>query len=411
MNPLFTELKTVRGLASGPLCPYVQPYTAQLQQQGYQPGTVRAHLCLFANFNRWLIRTGRGLRDLNEEVIERFLRRHLGQRNWRAGEKPALHRLLSILREARVTPPARTVPLTPAQRLADEYRCYLSEERGCADCTLENYGRHIDRFVAQRFGKGPLKPSRLGATDIVEFVQSNAHPHSRGYTLQVVTALRSFLRFLHYRGHITSDLAQAVPAVANWSVTDLPKHLPAEAVRKVLDSCDQTTAVGRRNYAILLLLARLGLRGGEIIALRLEDIDWENARLTVRSKKGGGWARLPLPKDVGKALAGYLRLDRPQCSSRNVFLRLVAPYERLSGSPVISVLTRNALQKAGVESVRKGAHLFRHSLATEMLRQGASLDEIGQVLRHKDPDTTALYAKVDLAALRQLAIPWPGGVQ
>ena len=258
---------------------------------------------------------------------------------------------------------------------------------------------------------GPPQLSRLEATDVVEFVQSNAHPHSRGYTLQVVTALRSFLRFLQYRGHITSDLAQVVPAVANWAMADLPKHLPAQAVRKVLDSCDQTTAAGRRNYAILLLLARLGLRAGEIIALQLEDIDWENGQLTVRSKKGGGWARLPLPKDVGKALARYLRLDRPQGSSRNVFLRLVAPYERLSGSPVIAVLTRNALQKAGVQSARKGAHLFRHSLATEMLRQGASLDEIGQVLRHKDPDTTAIYAKVDLDALRRLAVVWPGGVQ
>ena len=169
--------------------------------------------------------------------------------------------------------------------------------------------------------------------------------------------------------------------------------------------------MGRRNHAILLLLARLGLRAGEIIALQLDDIDWENAQLTVRSKKGRGWARLPLPADVGKAMARYLQTDRPQCSCRNVFVRMVAPYERLSNSPVISVMTRNALKQAGVESARKGAHLFRHSLATEMLRQGASLDEIGQVLRHKDPDTTAIYAKVDLDALRRLAVAWPGGVQ
>lgn len=301
--------------------------------------------------------------------------------------------------------------MTPAQQLAADYRRYLLEERGCSGWTLENYGRHIDRFVVQRFGTGPLKPSRLQARDIVAFVQNNPHRHSRGHTLQVVTALRSFLRFLHYRGYSASDLAQAVPAVAHWRMADLPKHLPAEAVQKVLDSCDPTTAVGRRNHAILLLLARLGLRAGEIIALQLEDIDWENAQLTIRSKKGRGWARLPLPADVGKALARYLEQGRPSCSCRNVFVRMVAPYERLSNSPVISVLTRNALKKAGVESARKGAHLFRHSLATAMLRQGASLDEIGQVLRHKDPDTTAIYAKVDLDALCRLAIVWPGGVQ
>ena len=256
-----------------------------------------------------------------------------------------------------------------------------------------------------------MKPSRLQARDVVAFVQSNAHRHSRGHTLQVVTALRSFLRFLHYRGHLTIDLAQAVPAVAHWGMANLPKHLPAEAVQKVLDICDQTTAVGRRNHAILLLLARLGLRAGEIIALQLDDIDWENAQITIRSKKGRGWARLPLPAEVGKALARYLERGRPSCSCRNVFVRMVAPYQRLSNSPVISVLTRNALEKAGVESARKGAHLFRHSLATAMLRQGASLDEIGQVLRHKDPDTTAIYAKVDLDALCRLAIAWPGGVQ
>lgn len=391
--------------------PHVQPYITQLREQGYQPRTVRAHLCFFANFARWLTRTNRRLRDLNEELVERFLVRQLGGRTWWAGERPALHRLLGILRKARVTPPAKAIPTTPAQRLAADYRRYLLEERGCSGWTLENYGRHIDRFVAQRFGTGLLKPSRLQARDVVAFVKKNAEGHGRGHTLQVVTALRSFLRFLHYRGHIASDLAAAVPAVAHWRMADLPKHLPAEVVQKVIDGCDRTTAVGRRNHAILLLLARLGLRAGEIISLQLEDIDWENARLTIRSKKGRGWARLPLPADVGKALARYLEQGRPSCSCRNVFVRMVAPYERFSNSPVISVLTRNALKKAGVESARKGAHLFRHSLATAMLRQGASLDEIGQVLRHKDPDTTAIYAKVDLDALRRLAVAWPGGVQ
>jgi site-specific recombinase XerD len=325
------------------------------------------------------------------------------------GELPALQRLLAILREAHVSPAAETIPLTPAQRLAAQYRRYLSEERGCCDETVENYGRHIDRLVDQRFGSGPVKASCLQARDIIEFVEANARQHGRGYILQVITALRSFLRFLRYRGHITTDLAASVPSVAHWQKADLPKHLPAGAVQKVLDACDRTTAGGRRNYAILLLLARLGLRAGEVIAMQLEDIDWENAQLTVRSKKGRGWARLPLPADVGSALAQYLRHDRPQCPSRNVFVRLVAPYEPLSNSPVIAVLTRKALEKAGVESTRKGAHIFRHSLATEMLRQGASLDEIGQVLRHKDPDTTVIYAKVDLDTLRKLAIAWPGG--
>jgi integrase len=172
-----------------------------------------------------------------------------------------------------------------------------------------------------------------------------------------------------------------------------PKHLPSEAVRRVLrvSAYNRSTVKGKRDYAVLLLLARLGLRAGEIVALELDDIDWANGELVVRSKKGDGWARLPLPVDVGRALERYLMV-RPPSPYRNVFVR-------------------KAIERAGVKSARTGAHLFRHSLATEMLRRGASLAEIGRVLRHRDPDSTAIYAKVDLEALRELALPWPGGAQ
>jgi site-specific recombinase XerD len=409
MKTLLTKLKTVQGLDSGPLAPHIPMYLARVHEHGYKLKTIRRHLCLMAGFNRWLVRTGRGLRDVNEKAIDAFLRRLFRQRTWREGERLSLLRMLCILRETCATPQAETVPLTPAQALAARYRCYLTEERGCSDWTVKNYGRHIDRFVAQRFGAGAVRGERLRARDVIAFVQQEAGRHGRGYILQVVTALRSFFRFLRYRGDITTDLAAAVPSVASWPKSDLPKHLPTEAVQAVLDSCDLTTTIGRRDYAILLLLARLGLRAGEVVTLQLEDIDWDNGQITVRSKKGAGWARLPLPCDVGSAISRYLRLDRPRCSCRNVFVRTVAPYQRLADQSVISSLTRRALQRAGVESVRKGAHLFRHSLATAMLRYGASLDEIGQVLRHKDADTTAIYAKVDLDALRRLAVPWPGG--
>ena len=318
-------------------------------------------------------------------------------------------RMLCILRETRATPQAKAVQLTPAQTLAAQYRQYLTEERGCSDWTVENYGRHIDRFLAQRFGAGPVRFERLRSHHVIAFVQREAGRHGRGYILQVGTGLRSFFQLLRYRGDITTDFAVGVPSVAKWPQTDLPKHLAADAVQTVLDGCDLMTPVGRRDHAILLLLARLGLRAGEVVTLQLEDIDWDNGQITIRSKKGSGWARLPLPSDVGIAISRYLRLDRPRCSCRNVFVRMVAPYRRISTSCVISDLTWSALQRAGVESERTGAHLFRHSLATAMLRQGASLDEIGQVLRHKDADTTAIYAKVDLDALRRLAVAWPGG--
>jgi integrase len=189
-----------------------------------------------------------------------------------------------------------------------------------------------------------------------------------------------------------------------------PKHLPSEAVQRVLSACKRSTVKGKRDYAILLLLARLGLGAGEIVALELDDINWANGELVVRSKKGDGWARLPLPVDVGRALERYLMV-RPPSPSRKVFVRGYAPYTPFVASGPISVLVRKAIERAGVKSARTGAHIFRHSLATEMLRRGASLAEIGRVLRHRDPDSTAIYAKVDLEALRKLALPWPGGAR
>jgi integrase len=226
----------------------------------------------------------------------------------------------------------------------------------------------------------------------------------------LVIALRSFLRYLRHQGKVATDLAACVPTVARWSFATLPKSLPAGTVQRVLDRSDRRTPIGRRDYAILFLLARLGLRACEIVALNLEDIDWEKARITIRSK-GGRWAQLPLPADVGEALALYLRHGRPSSSCRRVFIRGRAPRIGFANSIAISTLVMRALERAGVDSARKGAHLFRHSLAKDMIRQGASLDEIGELLRHQSPNTTAIYAKVDLPALRPLALPWPGGAR
>jgi site-specific recombinase XerD len=198
--------------------------------------------------------------------------------------------------------------------------------------------------------------------------------------------------------------------VARWSLSSLPKHLPAAAVQRVLESCDLETSTGRRNHAILLLLARPGLRAGEVVRLNLEDIDWDNARITICGK-GGHRAQLLLPIDVGQAIAGYLHRDRPRCSCRSLFIRDYAPLLGLGYPVSIAKIVKCALKKTGVESARKGAHLLRHSLATDMLRKGASLEEIGEVLRHKSPGSTAIYAKVKLDALKPLALRWPGGVQ
>jgi site-specific recombinase XerD len=247
----------------------------------------------------------------------------------------------------------------------------------------------------------------LCAADVTGFVVRQASRLSPVRGKLIVTALRSFFRYLWQRGAISKDLSSCVPTVPNWSLSTLPRFLTADDVERILRGCDRKTPIGRRNYAILLLLARLGLRAGEVVGLNLEDIDWSTSQITIRGK-GGTSAPLPLAPDVGAALAAYLRDDRPRCSTRRVFIRHRAPFVGLGNSSTISALVMRALNHAGVESVHKGAHVLRHSLATSLLRQGGSLDEIGELLRHRSPNTTAIYAKVDVAALHTLALPWPG---
>jgi site-specific recombinase XerD len=283
-------------------------------------------------------------------------------------------------------------------------------ERGLSQSTQRGYVPFIDQFLAERFQNKALNLSRLRAADVTGFVQRHAHQLSPGRAKLLVTALRSFFRYLHHRGDLGTNLAACVPAVPNWSFSGLPKFLPAGAVQSVLNHCDRQTSVGRRNYAILLLLARLGLGAGEVVGLSLEDVDWSAGEITIRGK-GGRPAQLPLPADVGQALATYLHQDRPRCSSRRLFIRHKAPLAGFASSVAICSIVMRALKEAGVDSARKGAHLFRHTLATDLLRQGCSLDEIGELLRHRSPDTTAIYAKVDLQALRGLALPWPGGAR
>jgi integrase len=245
---------------------------------------------------------------------------------------------------------------------------------------------------------------------VTSFITLQVSRLSRGRAKSLVTALRSYLRYLLQQGEITVALAGCIPSVANWSLATTPKSLPAGTVQRVLEQQNQTTPLGRRNYAIMLLLARLGLRAGEVVRLNLEDIDWENGVIRIR-RKGGRWTPLPLLNEVGEALAAYLHSGRPQSSCRRVFLRHRAPVSGFAHTITVSSIVRRLLIRTGVDSARTGAHLLRHSLAVDLLRKGASLDEIGDVLGHRSQNTTAIYAKVDLAALRPLALAWPGGAQ
>jgi len=342
--------------------------------------------------------------------VQRFLRYQAKARSVPSSAAAALHRFLRLLRHQGVIPLQKKPPLSPKQRLLTNYERYLLEERGLTQGTAVHYVVFVNLFLSTRFQKAALELHQLRARDVTGFVCQQAQILSPTRAQLLVTALRSFLRYLRHQGKITTDLAVCVPTVARWSFAALPKFLPAKSIRRVLTCSEQRrTSIGLRDYAILLLLARLGLRASEVVTLDLEDIDWENARVSVRGK-GGRWDQMPLPTDVGKAVALYLRHGRPPCSCRRVFILGRAPRQGISRGTVFR-LVRAALERAGVGSVHKGAHLFRHSLATNMIRQGASLAEIGELLRHQSPHTTEIYAKVDLPALRPLALPWPGGAR
>jgi site-specific recombinase XerD len=299
---------------------------------------------------------------------------------------------------------------TPVERCAQAFEHYLREERVLATATIINYVPFIRGFLKNRFGHGTVKLSRLCAGDVVRFVQRQAPRLHPKRAKLLTTALRSFLQYARYRGEVTVDLAAAVPVVANWSMTSLPRAIGTDQVRQLLASINRSTAVGRRDYAILLLLARLGLRSGEVACLELDDIDWNVGQLSVRGKSGQR-SELPLPAEVGKAIVAYLRRGRPDSASRRVFLRAKAPIRGFRGASGVGSIVRHSLIRAGVKAPTHGAHQFRHGLATEMLRQGASLGEIGEVLGHHHAQTTKIYAKVDINALRTLALPWPGGAR
>ncbi|PYX86729.1 MAG: integrase, partial [Acidobacteria bacterium] len=300
---------------------------------------------------------------------------------------------------------------SPLAHILNRYETHLRTERGLVAHTILEYQSFVRKFLLKRFRGQPLLLKAVKASDISDFVLRHTGGMSVKSAQLMTTAFRSFFRFLFHKGELQTDLAGSVPTVANWRLSTVPKYLTPQEVERVLKACDRRTAVGRRDYAILLLLARLGLRAGEVFGLQLEDINWRAGEILIRGK-GMLHDRMPLPADVGEALASYLRQDRPACPTRRVFVCTRAPRRSFVRSCTVSTIVRRALVRAGLDPPAKGAHLFRHSLATSLLRSGATIEEIGEVLRHRDPSTTEIYAKVDFDGLRSLAHPWPiGGAQ
>jgi site-specific recombinase XerD len=409
INQLFTFSSTIERLRQGPLSEHLDACAAGVAEQGDSHDSIRQQIVAIADFSRWLKQKNMDVHALDSKVVDRFLRLRGRPRRVRRGDPKTLQRLLTMLRQKGVVKPHQPPVTDNAQaRIVADFQRYLLQERGLSPLTLLNYVAVMEQFLSERFHNRAPNFAMLRAPDVTGFVMRHARQLSPMRARLMVTALRSFFRYRRHRGAIATDLAACVPTVPNWSLSTLPRFLPAATVERILECCDQTTSVGRRNHAILLLLARLGVRAGEVGGLSLDDIDWSTGQITLRGK-GGKSAQLPLAADVGAALAAYLRHDRPRSATRRVFLRHRAPLVGFGNSSTISSLVRRALKHAGVQSAHTGAHVLRHSLATSLLRQGGSLDEIGELPRHQSPNTTAIYAKVDVTALHTLALPWPGG--
>jgi integrase/recombinase XerD len=399
--------------ATGPLSPHLPAYVTSLIDQRYAVVCVRAKAWRATVFDAWLASQGVELADVQDVHVDEFIRRPYRPRSDckappRRHEPFAVRQLLGYLRGQGLCAvmPAVTVP---ADVVVASFAQHLRRERGLAATTIDLYRTIARDFLVHRFGNDKINLGAICPKDIISFVQHQARRLLPRALKHIATALRAFLRYAEYRGEINDALISAVPSVAAWCTTPpLPRAISAEHAQRVIESCDLSTVVGRRDRAVLLLLARLGLRGGEIITLLLEDIDWDAGRLCVRGKNGHQ-CLMPLPVDVGEAIAAYLQQGRPASTDRHLFLRSRAPYRGLlHGSDGIGSLVRNALERAGVDAPHKGSHQFRHALAIRMLRGGASLPEIGEVLRHRSPLSTSIYARVDFGALRPLALPWPG---
>jgi site-specific recombinase XerD len=335
----------------------------------------------------------------------------IGLRSSPSSDRSALKRWLSVLREEGAIAPAVLTPLTSHDRIFNEFDAYLRTERGLAPRSIVRHLPTVRHFLHEVCPTGDDDLGKISQEDVIRYIERHAQDWSPGTGKAMCWSLRAFLRYLYHQGLNPKALFGCVPSIRRWRLATLPTYLSAAQVQRALDGCDRATAMGRRDYAILMMLAKLGLRADEVATLTLDDIDWRAGEMIVRAK-GRQRARMPIPRDVGAAVVSYLRDGRPKSSCRRLFVRTLAPHTGFASGCAISMIAKAALDRAGIEDcAHRGAHIFRHSLATELVRAGATLSEIGQLLRHKSHDTTRIYAKVDIEALRTLSLPWPGGTQ
>jgi len=394
--------------------PSAEALARRLRDLGYAAGTIRGYLSCVAHFAHWSSGERLGLESIDEGAVSRFLGHHLpvcrcAPRCRRAREevRAALVHLLSVLRTNGVSPekPSR-LPSATAVEL-DVFGTYLTEVRGLRMVTRDTHLQYVRDFLLDRFGFGDVEIGSLEPADIVQFIMGYTAGWKPGSVRTVCNSLRSYLRYKAVVGTHTGALIAAIPCVAQWRLAGLPKALSALEVQTLLSAFDRKTVGGRRDYAIARCYVDLGLRTSEIVRLQLDDFDWREGTVHVRGK-GRRTDVLPLPETTGRAIMAYLRKGRCETASRALFLRLRPPLGRAAGSETIRASVQNAAKRCGLCARLTGPHVLRHTLATRLVRSGASIKEISDLLRHRNLDTTTIYAKVDIEALSTVAAPWPG---
>jgi site-specific recombinase XerD len=405
LETYFSASKMQGHLRSGPSGPYLDGFAAALERQGYGPETAVRYLRAAAHVGHVMAEQCAGLTDIDLAAFGDHLRTCRcprakgGRRNHHTIYGARLFRRHLV--ELGVCRPEAVVAAAPEPKLVADFKTWLRKHRGSSDATIRLYAR----YAADLMTELGADPGCWRPNDIRSYFLSRASRCGRGTIEKVTTSLRAFLRYLAVTGCCRAGLDGAVPAYAHWQLADMPRNLSAEQLNRLIGACDGDTSARRRDRAIVLLLARLGLRAGDVAQLRLADIEWQEGSLRVTGKSRYE-VRLPLPQDVGDAIAAYLEGRPCICASDRVFLRTIAPCRPFQNGDGISSVVKRLMKRAGIVTPVKGAHALRHTAATEMLRHGVPLDKIGLVLRHRGIDTTAYYAKADVALLKQVAQPW-----
>jgi site-specific recombinase XerD len=392
-------------------CAAIEGFVAYLADRGYKPTTIRNYVWPVEHFLRWLRSDMRRLESVDKVVIRTFLDNHLPRCRCplpapvdRKHVQMALNTFRRFLRawlgELR---PSR---LTAEERLLEAYRKHMRTMAGLAECTCDYRIRYAREFLEGRFGHKGLNRTTLSPANVIQFVRGYATECKPVSVQRAAESVRSFLRYLHFRGRCTAATVKAVPRIPNWRLATVPKALSEEQLHSFLEAFDRSTLNGRRNYAMALCQAVLGLRVGEVVNLQIDDIDWHRGTIRIAPGKTSRERQLPLVVRVGRAIADYLRGGRPACACRNVFVRHRAPSGPLSIHLVTGVY-RLTFAKAEACKGLCGTHILRHTAATNMLQRGANLKEIADVLGHRLIETTTIYAKVDLPTLGRVAMPWP----